>query len=288
MTDRTRGVLSVIAAALLWSFGGLLIKLISLHWMAIAGGRSLIATLALWYFVRPISIRFTRTQILGAICYAGTVLLFVAATKTTSAANAILLQYTAPVYVALVSYRMLGERIRSADWWAIACVIGGMVLFFLDALSGGSPLGNILAVTSGVFFAFNVVLIRKERHGSPMAIILLGNVVTAIAGIPFFFVQPVHVADVGYLVILGVFQLGLGYLLFVRGVRHVTAIEGTLIPVIEPILNPLWVALFYGEQPTLYTFIGGAVVIGTVTVRGLLKAREGGGGAVKDLEAIDT
>lgn len=272
MTDRTRGVLYLICAAVMWSFGGLLIKLITMHPMATAGARSAIAGLALLALTRPITARFTRLQFLGALCYAGTVILFVLATTATTAANAILLQYTAPIYVALLSFRLLGERITGLDWWAILFVLGGMVLFFLDGLEGGAFVGNVLAVASGVFFALNVVLLRKERHGSPMAIILLGNLMAAVIGLPFLAVTPPTAADLAYLLPLGLFQLALGYLLFVRGVRHVTAIEGTLIPVIEPLLNPLWVALFFGELPSRHAIIGGGIVLATVTVRGLLKA----------------
>ncbi|HVZ41209.1 MAG TPA: DMT family transporter [Candidatus Kapabacteria bacterium] len=273
MTDRTRGVLYLVAAAVLWSFGGLLIKKLGgLHFMATAGGRSAIAAVVLWFVARPISARITRGQLAGAICYAGTVICFVLATTTTTAANAILLQYTAPIYVALISNRLLGERITGVDWGSIAVVLAGMGLFFMDRLSGAGMLGNAFAVISGIFFAFNVVLLRRERHGSPMAIVLLGNIVTAIIGLPFLFVTPPTATDLLYLLPLGLFQLGLGYVLFVLGVRYVTAIEGTLIPVIEPLLNPLWVALFFGEQPGFHAIIGGAVVIAAVTGRGVVQA----------------
>ena len=272
MSDRTRGVLYLVAAALCWSFGGLLIKLIQLHPMAIAGGRSAIAAAAIWALARPVGGRLTRTQILGALCYAGTVVFFVLSTTATTAANAILLQYTAPIYVALVSHRVLAERITRVDWVAIVLVLAGMGLFFVEKLAGGALLGNLLAVASGMFFALNVVLLRKERDGSPMAIILLGNIIAAVIGLPFLAVTPPTLQDLLYLVPLGLFQLGLGYVLFVRGVRHVSAIEGTLVPVIEPLLNPLWVALFFGEQPSVYAILGGVVVVGTVTARGLYNA----------------
>jgi drug/metabolite transporter (DMT)-like permease len=272
MTDRAKGILYVVAAAAFWSFGGLLIKLINLHPMATAGGRSVIAALVIWILARPFSGRFTRGQIFGAFAYAGTVIFFVLATKTTTAANAILLQYTAPIYAALMSSRMLGEKITGIDWGAIVLVLAGMALIFFDMLTGGGALGNGYAVLSGVFFALCVVLLRKERHGSPLAIVLLGNIITAIIGLPFLAAVPPTTQDLLLLIPLGAFQLGLGYILFVRGVRYVSAIEGTLLPVIEPILNPIWVALFYGEHPSPLAIAGGAVVIATVTARGIIKA----------------
>lgn len=271
-SERTRGILYVVAAALFWSFGGLLIKLIDLHPMATAGGRSLIAAVVIWALARPFSGRFTRGQVIGALTYAGTVTFFVLATKTTTAANAILLQYTAPVYAALMSHRMLGERITGIDWVSIVVVLFGMALFFFDGLTSGGALGDLYAVISGVFFALCVVLLRRERHGSPFSIVLLGNLMTALIGLPFMIQQPPTGNDLLLLIPLGVLQLGLGYVFFVRGVRHVSAIEGTLIPVIEPLLNPIWVALFHGERPTILAVIGGAIVVASVTVRGIYKA----------------
>lgn len=259
-------------AAIFWSFGGLLIKLVDLHPMATAGSRSLIAAATIWVLARPFSARFTSGQLMGALAYAGTVTFFVLATRTTTAANAILLQYTAPIYAALLSYRMLGEQITRIDWACIVLVLAGMAIFFFDGLASGGSLGDFYAVISGVFFALCVVLLRRERHGSPFSIVLLGNLITALIGLPFLAVQPPTTNDLLLLIPLGVLQLGLGYIFFVRGVRYVSAIEGTLIPVIEPLLNPIWVALFHGEQPTFLALIGGGIVVGAVTARGIYKA----------------
>jgi drug/metabolite transporter (DMT)-like permease len=273
VTDRTRGVLYLTAAALFWSLGGLLIKLVDMPAMAVAGGRSAIAAVVILAYVRRPRITFSRGQILGAIAYAGTVAFFVMATKNTTAANAILLQYTSPVWVALASHRLLREPITGIDWATIALTLGGMVLFMLDGLTSGGMDGNILAVISGVFFAGTVVALRMERHGSSIEIVLLGNILTALIGLPFAIGSAPGVDDLLFLLVLGVVQLGLGYIFFVKGVKHVSAIESALIPVMEPLLNPLWVALFYGELPSLIAFAGGAVVISAVTARGLYEAR---------------
>ncbi len=270
MSDRVRGVLLLLSAALLWSFGGLWIKLIGLHWMAIAGGRSFFAAILIWFYVRGSGMRFSRQLVLGALAYAGTVLLFVASTKLTTAANAILLQYTAPAYVALLSAPMLGERITRLDWLTILFVFAGMVLFFFDGLATGSMLGNGLAALSGVFFALCVLFLRMGREGGSLGMILVGNLITAAIGLPFIIGQSVTGTDVLFLLLLGVLQLGLGYLAFAKGVRHVAAIEAILIPVMEPILNPLWVAAFYGERPSLLSIVGGVVVVASVTARGVL------------------
>ena len=161
MTDRTRGVLFLTAAALFWSLGGLLIKLVDLPAMAVAGGRSAIAAVVIWAYIRRPRITFSRGQILGAIAYAGTVAFFVMATKNTTAANAILLQYTSPVWVALASHRLLREPISRIDWITIGLTLAGMTLFMLDGLTAGGMDGNILAVISGVFFAGTVVALHE-------------------------------------------------------------------------------------------------------------------------------
>jgi drug/metabolite transporter (DMT)-like permease len=270
--EHLKGALFLVAAALCWSFGGLWIKLVQLNSLAVAGARSAVAAAVILMLTRKFPRRITRQHLLGAVAYAGTVICFVMATKSTTAANAILLQYTAPVYVALLSSRMLDERVTGIDWASIVVVLAGMTLFMIDGLSGGGLTGDLLAIISGVFFALNVIVLRRERHASPIEMVLLGNIAAAVIGFPFMIGGPAPTsADLLYLLLLGIFQLGLGYFLFVRGVRHVPAIEGALIPVLEPILNPVWVAVFQGERPSGLAVAGGVVVIGAVTLRGVIQ-----------------
>lgn len=273
MSMHMRSVLLVVAAALFWSFGGLWIKLIDMSGLAVAGGRSAIAAIVVWLFMRSRRVRMTRTILLGALAYAGTVIFFVLATKNTTAANAILIQYTAPVYVALLSSRMLREKITSMDWATIVIVLGGMVLLMLDGLDGGGFLGNVLALCSGIFFALCVVAIRMGRENSAIAMVLYGNIITALIGLPFAFATPPDATDLMYLVLLGAVQLGLGYILFVEGLKGVTAIEGALLPVIEPVLNPVWVMVFASEVPSALTVAGGVLILAAVTARSILHSR---------------
>lgn len=268
-----RGVFFVVAAALFWSFGGLWIKLIDMNGLAVAGGRSAIAAVLVWMYMRGARVRMTRAIMLGAVAYAGTVIFFVLATKNTTAANAILIQYTAPVYVALMSTRMLRERITRLDWATIVVVLIGMILLMLDGLGGGGMFGNVLALVSGIFFALCVIAIRMGRAGSAIAMVLYGNILTAFIGLPFAVLSPPDASDLVYLMLLGVVQLGLGYILFVEGMKSVSAIEGALLPVIEPVLNPVWVMVFASERPSLETIAGGALIIGAVTLRSLAGAR---------------
>lgn len=260
----------LVATAVLWSLGGLLIKSVPWHPLAVAGGRSAVASLVILLALRRPRFSWSWAQLGGALAYAGTVILFVCANKTTTAANAILLQYTAPVYVALFGAWFLRERAGLLDWAAILITLGGMFLFFLDRLGAGSLRGNLLAVASGVCFAALALLLRKQKDGSPLESVLLGNVLTALIGLPFVLRAPMSLPAVSGIVLLGTVQLGLSYILYAAAIKRVTALEAILVPVIEPILNPVWVLLFLGERPGPWALAGGVLVIGAVTGRALL------------------
>ena len=271
--ERRRAILYLLSAAFLFSTGGLLIKLVQLPALAVAGGRSAIAAIVILLFIGRPKFTWSATQIGCAVAYCGTVLFFVIANKMTTAANAILLQYTAPVYIALLSWWFLKERSTALDWVTIGLVLIGMCLFLLDGLSTGNWGGNAFALLSAVCYAFLAILLRKQRDASPFESVLLGNILTAIIGLPALFGQVPSVNSVIGLVLLGVFQLGFAYVLFTKATRHVSALETTLLTVIEPILNPLWVVLTVGEKPSLLVLIGGVIVLGAVVGRGVLSSR---------------
>lgn len=268
---RSRAVLLLILAALLWSLGGLLIKIVDWSPMAIAGTRSGIAALVMLAFRPRMRLDWSGPQLGGAVCYAATVILFVVANKWTTAANAILLQYTAPVYVALLSSWFLKERITRIDVAAIAAALGGMVLFFLDDLAGGGFRGNLVAILSGVAFAGTALFLRRQKDGSPLESVFLGNILAFLIGLPAMLASAPAPGSWPGLVLLGVFQLGLSYILYAEAIRHVTALEAILVPVIEPVLNPVWVFLLLGEQPGRWALLGGAVVLGSVLLRALTR-----------------
>jgi drug/metabolite transporter (DMT)-like permease len=269
--SRVRAVILLVATAVLWSTGGLLIKLIPWHPVAIAGARSAVAALLFLVVLRKPKWTGSSAQIGGAVAYAATVILFVSATKMTTAANAILLQYTAPVYVALFGAWFLKERTSRADWVTVTVVIGGMALFFLDDLTPGNLLGNIMAMLSGISFAALALCLRKQKNDSPLESVLFGNILTALVSLPFLFSQPqLNLPGWTAVAVLGIFQLGLSYILYTTAVRYVTALDAILIPVVEPVLNPIWVLLFIGEIPGPWALTGGVVVLLTVTARCLL------------------
>ncbi|MFN0120224.1 MAG: DMT family transporter [Blastocatellia bacterium] len=268
-----RAVLYLVCAAILWSTAGLLIKLIQWQPFAIAGMRSAVAALLLWAYVRRPRFTWSAAQIGGAVAYAGTVVLFGVANKNTTAANAILLQYTAPIYIALFSSWFLGERVRPLDWATIGLVLVGLALFLLDGLDSGNWYGDGLAMGSAVCFAALILFLRKQKDEAPLESVILGNILAALIGLPFMFGPVPDLKSWLGMILLGSLQLGLSYLLYVKGIQHVTALEGVLVPVIEPLLNPLWVLLLLGEKPSAMALTGGLIVLGAVLARGIINSR---------------
>lgn len=267
--SRKQAILYLALASVLWSTGGLLIKLVDWHPVAIAGARSGIAAIVmLCYLKQPIK-QFNGVKILGALAYAATLIMFVIATKLTTAANAILLQYTAPIWVALLAGWFLNEKPRRSDWLAIITVMLGMTLFFMGDLSRGKLIGNVLGLCCGITLACVVILLKKQKNCSPVEMTLLGNALTFLVSLPFFFTSVPSGRSIFGLLLLGVFQLGISYILYAVAIQHVNAIEGILVPVIEPLLNPIWVFLFVGEVPGGYAIVGGTIAVVAIVLRGI-------------------
>lgn len=272
----TRAVGQLIVAALCWSLGGLLIKSVGWSGWAVAGGRGLIAAAFLVCTHRDLRFHLSRDQVLGAVGYAACTVLFCAANKYTTAANAILLQYTAPVWVALFGAWVLGERADRQDWFAIGAVLAGLTLFFADSLDWSHAYGNLLGLLSGVAFAGMTLAMRRQKDGSPIESIILGNLLAFAAGLPAILRAP-PLPERGWiaLLLLGTIQLGFAYRLYAQAIREVTALEAVLLPVIEPILNPLWVLIALGERPRPLSLAGGALVLAAVTLRAARSIRRG-------------
>lgn len=267
-SERTKAVILLVITATLWSTSGLLIKLIDWNPLAITGVRSVFAAFLMWGYTKKPKLNRSGWQWAAALAYAGTMITFVMANKMTTSANAILLQYTAPIYVVLFARIFLGEKTNYLDWLTIVVVIAGMGLFFKEDLAPGAFWGNVLAVVSGVFFALTAVLLRKQRDGVPVESVLLGNIIAAVIAVPFVVAEPLG-DPIGWLVLalMGVFQIGLSYILYTIALQKVSALEGVLVPLLEPLLNPLWVLLFTGEKPGVWALVGGAIVLCAVTFR---------------------
>jgi drug/metabolite transporter (DMT)-like permease len=272
---RTQGtaILAVAACALLWSTGGLFVKLIAWNPFAIAGVRSLIGGCVILVFLRRPRFTWSFAQVAGAVCYAACMILFVSANKLTTAANAILLQYTAPLYAAVLGWIFLKEKANGLDWVTMAVVIGGMFLFFMDSLTLGGMQGNLLAILSGVFFAGAMVCLRAQKDGSSLESILLSHGITVVVSIPFLWSGAPSLAGWGALAFLGVFQIGVSSLFLTYGLKHVTAVQSLLTSVLEPLFNPVWVFLVLGERPGPRALVGGAIILVAVTLRSVISLR---------------
>lgn len=273
MSDRRHAIVLLLSAAVLWSTGGVLVKWLAIPPWSIAGLRGAIAAAFLWLVLRRPQFTWSWVQVGGGIAGAASMLGFILATKWTTAANAIFLVYTAPAYVALLSPWMLKEPIRAGDWYTILVVFIGMACFSFERLSATGWLGNVCAMSSGLATALMVLCLRKQHAASRLETMLLSNMVVAIVALPWMWDIMPSPRDWLILLVFGVVQLGLGSMLYCRGLQHVQAIEAVLIPIIEPILNPLWVLLAVGEAPSVWALTGGGIVLGAVTVRGLLAER---------------
>lgn len=253
----------------LWSIAGIFIKLIPWNALVIAGARSLIAAVVIAAFLRVTGRKWkvNRFSLLGGLFLSGTYLAFVAANKLTTAANAIALQFTAPVFIMVISALVFRQRFHKADFLAVAVTVFGISMFFFDRLGAGSLFGNCLGLFSGLFMAGMYVTTGRADEDSRMSGILFGQLFTAIVGLPMIFVYDTPVTSVAVLSILalGVVQLGIPYLFYGLAVKNCPPLACSLIGAIEPLLNPVWVFLFSGEVPGALALFGGVLVIGAVT-----------------------
>jgi len=269
-----KGFLAIAACAFLWSTGGIFIKLVSLNPLAIAGARSFIASIVLWCFLKKPKFTFSFPQVAAGVANAITMLLFVASNKLTTSANAILLQYTAPVFAAFLGWLIISEKPRKENWIALVCIAFGMVLFFFDKLGGFHLFGDTLSIISGITFALTSVFLRMQKEGSPLESLLLAHMITAVVGLPFLLTGPMPaVQEILALSALGLFQVGASSILFAYAIKRISAVETMLTAVIEPILNPVWVFIFVGELPGMWCLIGGSIIIVSVTVTSVISSK---------------
>lgn len=264
------GILYVLGAALLWSTGGVAIKAVDAGPLVVSFYRSAIAAVVLFAFLRPRVERWTPAFVLAVIGYAACLTTFVIATKWTTAANAIFLQYMGVIWVMLLSPFVLKEKFRKADAIAVAVAFCGMALFFVEKFDPRGAAGNMVAILSSVFFAMLILFLRAERDASAEAAVTWGNVAVSVSLVPFVAGDlRVDLRSLLILAFLGVLQIGLAYVLFVRGLRRVTATKASLTGMVEPVMNPLWVFMLLGERPSPLAILGGAIVLGAVAARTL-------------------
>jgi drug/metabolite transporter (DMT)-like permease len=265
------GQAAIFLCALLWSTSGLFIRLVDWHPVVIAGSRSALAALFLFglrcfsqrKYDAKLSLKEVPSLILYGLCYTATMILFVIANKFTASANAILLQYTAPAWAALLGWFFLRERVHWEYWCALVLVGMGMLLVFSSGLAAGSLTGDTLALISGITFGANSVVLRAQKDGNPADIFIFSHITCAVFSIPFFFLYPpsLTVNNIVCISFMGIFQIGLASALFAYGIKRVTAVQAMLTATIEPVLNPVWVLLAIGERPALSVITGGAIIL---------------------------
>lgn len=277
---RRKAIVYLLITVLLWSTSGVLVKLLpSWHPLALNAVRSIIAAGVIWAYVRKPHFTWSFTQVGAAVAYVAANTCFIAATQLTTAANAIFLQYSAPLWVAIFGAWYLHERPKPVDWYAMGTIFVGMLLFFGDNLSLNGYVGNLLAILGGICFAWMILLMRKQKDGSPVESVLLGNLLAFLIGLPFLMgpwadMPAFSVQDWAILIFLGIFQLGIPFILYARAIQALTAVEAVLIQTLEPILNPIWVFWGVGETPGRFALLGAAIVLAAVTIRAVISSRQ--------------
>lgn len=271
ISEHNKGILAVFLTAILWSSGGLFIKLISLDSMELSFFRCAIAAVVFALMFRKRILKLNSLALLNSFAYAAVLILFVIATKTTTAANAIFLQSTAPIYVLIFEPFLTKTKWERINIITIVICFLGMILFFMGDLTPGDIKGNIAALLAGVAFAAFFLGMKKNEPKYGESSIFYGNVIVALICIPFITdMNSISVQDFAMVSFLGVFQIAFAYALFSYGLKRIIAVEASIISMFEPVLNPIWVFIGYGEVPSFYAIIGGIIIMTAITVRTLI------------------
>lgn len=261
-----KGTASMLAASLCFSTGGLLMKLIPWNPLAINGTRNLIAciVIGLYIVLTHHRLKWNLTVLIGAVCMAGVTTMFCIANKLTTAGNAIILQYTAPVWIVILMLLLFRKRPARKAIVSIGIVLLGILFFFLESISAGRWAGDLFALLSGLFYA-GVFLLNQFEKGDALSSMFLGQLICGLALTPLVSRETVFDPKVlSAVFLLGAVQVGLAYIFFAAGTRYTDPVTASVINAIEPILNPVLVAVFYGEKLGRLSLIGAAVVVGGV------------------------
>ena len=270
MKKENRAMLEMLMCAALWSIAGIFIKLIPWNSFVISALRSFFAGLTVLVYIRikGYKIVINRQTLIPGLLLGLVYIAFVAANKLTTAANAIVLQFTDPIFIVIFSALFFGQRFKKRHLIAVLCTLLGIGMFFLDQLSEGYLLGNFVAIFAGACLGGMFIAMGKAETQERFSAMLVGQAVAFIFGLPFIITtKPEFSAlPVLYIIILGVLQLGIPYILYGRAAEHCPPLACSLLGALEPLLNPVWVLIFDGEKPGLFALIGGVIVIVSVTV----------------------
>ena len=270
MKKENRAMLEMLMCAALWSIAGIFIKLIPWNSFVISALRSFFAGLTVLVYIRikGYKIVINRQTLIPGLLLGLVYIAFVAANKLTTAANAIVLQFTDPIFIVIFSALFFGQRFKKRDFIAVICTFIGIGMFFLDQLSEGYLIGNFVAIFAGACLGGMFIAMGKAETQERFSAMLVGQAVAFIFGLPFIITTKPEfsVLPVLHIIILGVLQLGIPYILYGRAAEHCPPLACSLLGALEPLLNPVWVLIFDGEKPGLFALIGGVIVIVSVTV----------------------
>lgn len=278
--NHRKGLIYISFTAFLWSTSGFFIKYLTINAFQISFYRSIVAALTIYIIClvrkQQIKFEFDRVSSFAAIFYAGILILFVIATKMTTAANAIFLQFTAPIYLVVLEPLLLKTKFEPKNIITVIICILGMLLFFFGKLELGNIYGNLLAICSGICFAMFSLLLKykkiKNRSENTLNTIIMGNLLVGV--IAFFFVFPVFTVNMNQSLILlymGAVQIGISYIIFNEGIKYVSATESMIIATLEAMFNPVWVFIGIGETPSIYSIFGGIIIFGAIIWRNFSK-----------------
>ena len=277
MTKENKAIVEMLACAALWSIAGIFIKLIPWNAFAVASMRSLVAgtVIAVYMAAKRYRFRLTRRALLAGVLEGGVYLCFVCANKLTTAANAIVLQFTSPVFIVLYSALFFKEKIKRSDLAVVIFTLVGIALFFFDQLQGGYILGNCVAILAGMIMAGMFMAIGSLKGEEKFSAVLIGQIEAFLVGLPFCLGGRIVFSTTAVLsiLVLGVFQLGISYILYAKSADYCPPLACCLLGALEPLLNPVWVFLFNGERPGLFALIGAVIVVGAITAWCIYKAK---------------
>ncbi len=267
-SEHQKGLIAIFISGVIWSTGGMFIKLIPLEAIQICFFRSFFAAIVFAILFKKKAFGFDRISIMNSFFYSGVLIFFVMATKMTTAANAIFLQYTGPIYVFLLEPFIYKTKFERINVITITMCFIGMILFFVGELSPGHLAGNLVALLSGIAFAAFMLGMKKNKPENQSSSIFYGNIIICVVSAPFMFninsVSPATFAKLSY---LGIVQIGIAYAIFSYGIKRVMAVEGSLIAMVEPVLNPVWVFFGYGEVPSILSITGGVIILAAISFR---------------------
>ena len=279
MTKENKAILEMLTCAALWSIAGIFMKMLPWNGFAIASLRSLIAglTIACYMCLTRRKFVLNKKTLLSGILTGCVYTCFACANKLTTAANAIVLQFTSPVFIVIFSALLFGTKIKKADLVTVLITLAGIALFFFDELESGYVFGNFVAIAAGMFMAGMYIAVGNLEGDARFTAIVIGQAVTFLIGLPFVITtKPVLTpVTVSCILVLGIFQLGISYILYVKSSEYCPPLACCLLGGLEPLLNPVWVMLFDGEKPGIFALIGGIIVVATITIWCAFGAKQG-------------